>query len=59
MIKSKNLDVCDACYIFHNYYKNLKKESYEKPDYLIYDNHDYDYEYNFDYDYDYDDDYYY
>ena len=26
MIKSKALDVCDACYIFSNYYKNLKKE---------------------------------
>ena len=28
-IKSKALDVCDACYIFPSYYKSLKKESYE------------------------------
>ena len=25
IIKSKDLDVCDACYIFRHYYKNLKK----------------------------------
>ena len=28
IIKSKDLDVCDACYTFRNYYKSLKKESY-------------------------------
>ena len=41
MIESKALDVCDACCIFSNYYKSLKKESYEKPDDLI-DDYDYD-----------------
>ena len=30
IIKSKALDVCDACCIFCNCYKSLKKESYEK-----------------------------
>ena len=25
MIKSKALDVCDACHIFINYYKSIKK----------------------------------
>ena len=45
-IKSKDLDVCDSCYIFCNYYKSIKKESYEQPYYFI----DYD-------DYDDDDDY--
>ena len=25
MIKSKDLDVCDGCYIFRNYYNILKK----------------------------------
>ena len=44
MIKSKALDFCDACCIFRNYYKSLKKESHEKSYGLI--------------DYDYDDDYY-
>ena len=42
MIKSKALVVCDSCYIFSHYYKSLKKESYEKPDDLIYDYDDYD-----------------
>ena len=35
IIKSKALDVCDACYIYRNYYKCLKKESYEKSDDFI------------------------
>ena len=42
MIKSKDLDVCDACYIFCNNYKSLKNEPYEKTDYLIDDYDDYD-----------------
>ena len=50
MVKSKALGVFDACYIFCNYYKSLKKESYEKADDLIDDYDDDD-----DYD-DYDDD---
>ena len=29
------MGVCDACYIFHHYYKGLRKYSYEKPDYFI------------------------
>ena len=40
MIKSKALYVCDACYIFHNYYKSVKKESYEKSDDWINDDYD-------------------
>ena len=40
MIKSKALDVCDACYIFCNYYKILKKDSYKKSDDLIDDDGD-------------------
>ena len=40
IIKSKALDVCDACYIFCNYYKSLKKESYEKSDDFIDDDDD-------------------
>ena len=36
------MDVCDACYIYRNYYKCLKKESYEKSDDSI-DNDDDDY----------------
>ena len=55
MIKSKALDFCDACYIFRNYYKSLKKEPYEKSDDLI-DDYDYDYDDDYDYDYDYDTD---
>ena len=39
-INSKALDVCDACYIFCNYYKVLKKESYEKSDGFIDDDDD-------------------
>ena len=35
MIKSNSQDFCDTCYIFSNYYKSLKKESYEKSDSLI------------------------
>ena len=35
MIKSQALDFCDTCYICRNYYKSIKKESYEKPDDLI------------------------
>ena len=31
IIKSKALDICYACCISCNYYKSLKKESYEKP----------------------------
>ena len=42
MIKSKALYVCDACYIFHNYYKSDKKESYWKSDDLIDDDDYYD-----------------
>ena len=48
MIKSKALYVCDACYMFRHYYKSLKKESYEKPDYWT-DYNDDDYEDNDDY----------
>ena len=40
-MKSKALDVCDACFIFRHYYKILKKESYEKLDDFI-DGDDYD-----------------
>ena len=42
IIKSKDLDVFDACYIFRNYYKSLNKESYEKPYSFIDDDDDYD-----------------
>ena len=45
MIESKALNICDACYIFFNYYKNLKKESYIKSDDLIDDYYDNDYYY--------------
>ena len=35
------LDVCDACYIFINYYKSLKKKAYEKSDVFVdYDDYD-------------------
>ena len=42
IIKSNILGVCDAYYIFRNYYKSLKKELYDKSDHLIdyYDNYD-------------------
>ena len=40
MNKSKDLDTCDYCYIFHNYHKSLKKYSYEKLDDLIDDDGD-------------------
>ena len=41
IIKSKDLDVCHACYTFRNYYNSLKKGSYEKSDDFI-DNDDND-----------------
>ena len=37
MIKSKVLDVCDACYIFCNYYKIIEKGKYEISDDLMND----------------------
>ena len=40
IIISRALDVCNAGYIFRNYYKSLKKRSYEKPDYFIDDDDD-------------------
>ena len=44
MMKSKSLDVCDSCYIFRNYYKSLKEESYEKSYGFIDDDDDYYYD---------------
>ena len=52
MIYSKALDLCDAFYIFCNYYRSLKKEWYEKSDYFI---DDYDDDDDDDDDYDADD----
>ena len=45
MIKSNYLDVCDAYCIFFNHCNILKKESYRKPDGLIYDDYYYQYYY--------------
>ena len=40
MIKSKDLNICDACYIIHNYYNSLIKESFIKSDFFIDDDDD-------------------
>ena len=40
------MGVCGACYIFHKYYKIIKKESYEKSDGFIDDDYDYDDDYS-------------
>ena len=56
MIKSKALDICDACYLFCNYYHSLKKESYEKSDDLTDDDDDDNDDDDDDDDDDYDDD---
>ena len=46
MIESKDLNACGACYIFRNYYKILKKHSYETPDDFI-DDYDDDDDHNY------------
>ena len=40
VVKSKALGVCGACYIFCNYYKSLRKESYKRSNDFIDDDDD-------------------